>query len=191
MRTLLALVIAAVAFAGCVNQATPDADLAAATAPAAMPAPQTVDWKGHIVTSEGEMLAHGSTFEPLVAPLYKEGFLFDITEVPQLLRVDLDWSGSAQLMIMLHAPHGKDGYREYITDMSADKPLCLMVGPEELSTGKWQIMTHSDGAMNTEFTLTVTTWGGHGEIVPDAPHGHALDEQFNIEQGEGLTCPAA
>jgi hypothetical protein len=190
MRSLAA-VVAALALAGCVNTAAPLDATAPASAPASpLPEPVSVDWQGHIVTSEGEGLAHRSTFESLVQPLYKEGFLFDITALPQLLRVDLDWSDGAQLMIMLHAPHGKDGYREYVTDMSAEKPKCLMVGPEELSEGKWQIMAHSRGAQNTDFTLTVTTWGGVGAIVPDAPHGHGLDEQFHIEQGASLPCPA-
>jgi hypothetical protein len=194
MRALLPVLSMLWLVAGCTapvpEPLAREQDASAAAMPP--PGPVAVEWKGHVVVSDGENLAHRSATEPLVAPLYAEGFLFDIQQPPRDFQVDLTWTGpdTAQMMIMLHAPHGKAGYREWVTEMASAKSQCIKVAPEELEPGHWQVMVHSRDAVHVEFTLTVTTIGGQGAIMDGDPHGHALDEQFNIEEGTPLPCEA-
>lgn len=183
-------------FAGCVN-APADAPVEAASTEATtwsdLPEPQLFEWSGHVIASELEGPTHSRPTEDAMWPLFQEGILFHVDEIPQAMEVALEWSGEGEFMIMLHS-HKADGtntYVEHITELDAENPKCLRVPTEDLADGHWQVMVHSEGAKQTEFTLGVRLFGGAGAIVEDDRHGHwPQDGSFEVDEHEILPCEA-
>lgn len=196
MRRLLLLAAALpLVLAGCL-QGTSD-ETAAATgddAPAVpdlAAEPETFEWSGHVIDSRIEGPTHVRPTEDVLWPVFQEGILFDVQEAPQTMQVALEWTGSGEFMIMLHShkAHGTNEYVEHITPLDAENPKCLQVPAADLTEGVWQVMVHSRGATNVDFTLRVTMLGGAGAIVQDDRHGHWLqDGSFDIEEKEPEAC---
>ena len=163
--------------AGCLAPAA-DAPLetaAATDAPATMPAFETLDWSGLVVTSNGEFLLHQRPTEDALWPVEQEGILAEIPEGVTDLEVALHWDGPGEFMIMLHSHKGEGGYVEHITELDAENPKCLRVPAADVTPGVWQVMVHSQGAQMTEFTLSVLTVGGAATMM-DERHGHLWTE---------------
>jgi len=193
---LVVLVTLALLAAGCVI--APEAETAATESPAeasvALPEPTMHEWSGFIVDSELEGPTHMRPTEDAMWPLFQEGILFSIDELPQALEVTLSWDGPGELMIMLHShkEHGTNAYVEHITKMDDVNPKCLRVPTEDITEGAWQVMIHSSGAQQTEFTLGIALTGGAGHIVEDDRHGHWLqDGDFEVDVHEILPCANA
>lgn len=191
MRLVLLATLALVA-AGCVSPpgevGTATADTAAA--PTSTP-PTITEWSGHIVASEIEGPTHMRPSEDAMWPLMQEGILFSIDEAPQAMEVTLAWDGPGELMIMLHShkAHGTNAYVEHISPMDAENPKCIRIPTEDITEGVWQVMIHSSGARQTDFTLGIALYGGAGHIVEDDRHGHWLqDGGFEVEEHEVLPC---
>lgn len=192
MRVVLVLV--ALALAGCVTPAATEevAPAGDAATDAVLPEPQLFEWSGHVLASDLEGPTHMRPTEDVLWPAnFREGILFSVDEVPQAMEVALAWEGEGEFMIMLHShkEHGTNVYAEHITELDATNPKCLRVPTEDLTAGVWQVMVHSRGAQQTDFTLTVGLAGGAGHIVEDDRHGHWLqDGSFDVEEREILPC---
>lgn len=190
---LLALLATCILAAGCMD--SPPRPLASADAPpqaaAAPPGPQVFDWTGHVVASDLEGPTHQRPTEDALWPVFQEGILFSVDRLPQAMEVSLDWAGQGEFMIMLHShkEHGTNVYTEHVTDLDGTNPKCLRVPAEDLAEGAWQVMVHSDGAMQTDFTLHVGLVGGAGHIIEDDRHGHwPQDGAFQVDEHDVLPC---
>lgn len=195
MRGLLLLAALPLVLAGCVDAPGGDASAAAhdAAATAAVPPgePQTFEWSGHVVDSRVEGPTHMRPTEDVLWPVFQEGILFDVQEAPQVMQVSLEWTGGGEFMIMLHShkAHGTNEYVEHVTPLDGENPKCLQVPAADLTEGVWQVMVHSRGATNVDFTLKVAMLGGAGAIVEDDRHGHWLqDGGFEVEEREPEPC---
>ena len=189
MRGLAALLILAL-LAGCVASPAGTVEPADADA-AALPEPTLIEWSGHVIASEIEGPTHARPSEDVMWPLMQEGILFSVDEVPQQMDVTLSWDGPGAFMIMLHShkAHGTNAYVEHITALDEENPKCLRVPTEDLTAGVWQVMVHSEGAQQTDFTLGIAMTGGAGHIVEDDRHGHWLqDGGFEVEEHEIWPC---
>ena len=147
---------------------------------------------GWVVGAAFEPTAHFVPSEEVTAPLWRSGFILDITEVPQDLQLRLDWTAApgTRMLLMAHAPHDhhrpeEKGWSEYTTEFSDQSPLCIRIPPEDLLPGYWYVMTHSQVSADVAFTITATTLGGAVEILP-GPHGHDTtpEELVNIVETE-------
>ncbi|HEV8358839.1 MAG TPA: hypothetical protein VGR28_00135 [Candidatus Thermoplasmatota archaeon] len=189
MRVAVLLLAVSALFAGCINQAQPQplpTDAPAAT-PVAAPEPVTATWNGRVLLSPLGMLAHNRDTEPLVAPIQAEGFVFEITEVPQSMMVELHWPGPGTALIMVSTPHVEGKGFEYFTEMSSEAHQCLMIPPAELEPGLWQVMVHTDGSALAAFDFDVTTVGGVAAILQGEPHSSA--EAAETQERDELPCP--
>lgn len=179
----LPALLAALLLAGCVSPngavegaSAPDASAAAG----ALPAPQVFDWSGHVVASEVELPTHFRPTEDVMWPYFQEGVLLHVEEVPQAMEVSLDWTGDGAFMIMLHS-HKADGtnvYVEHITEQDVQQPKCIRVPTADLTEGHWQVMVHSNGAHDADFTLHVALAGGKGALDLEERHGHWWQDGF-------------
>jgi hypothetical protein len=127
-------------------------------------------------------------------PVFQEGILFSVDALPQAMEVTLEWTGGGDFMIMLHSHkgHGTNEYVEHITEMDDVNPKCLRVPAADLVEGVWQVMVHSSGAQDADFTLTTALYGGEGHIVEDDRHGHWLqDGGFEVDEHEIEACASA
>ena len=192
MRLPLALLASCLLATGCIDTSQPlasaDADLQEAPVP---PTPQVFDWTGHVVASDLEGPTHQRPTEDVLWPVFQEGILFSVDELPQAMEVSLDWAGEGEFMIMLHShkEHGTNVYTEHVTDLDGTNPKCLRVPTEDLVEGAWQVMVHSDGAVQTDFTLHVGLVGGDGHIIEDDRHGHwPHDGAFQVDEHDVLPC---
>lgn len=190
-----ACVFVLVIAAGCV--ALPEAPVDAASVKDAAataetwPEPEVFDWSGHVVVSEVEGYTHFRPYEDVLWPVWQEGVLFHVEEIPQAMEVSLDWTGEGSFMIMLHSHKagGTNTYVEHITEMDDQNPKCLRVPTADLAEGHWQVMIHSEGARNTDFTLHVALAGGKGALDLEERHGHrAEDGEFDIDKHEIEPC---
>lgn len=189
MRALLLLAVLAVAASGCIRApaetlAPPPAD--ATAAPAMTAEPVVATWTGRITASQLGMLAHSRDTEPLVADVQREGFVFEVTEPPALFEVGLEWSGEGQMLIMVSTPHVDGKGQEYFTEMSSEPQQCLRIPAADIVPGKWQVMAHSSGVVNADFTFSVTTIGGAAAILEGEPHSSA--EAAETTEAEELPC---
>lgn len=191
MRSLALLAFALLA-AGCVGApvqpaASPSPDAVAA----AGQDPQLFEWTGHVVASEIETPTHFRPTEDVLWPVFQEGIMFHVMEVPVAMEVALEWEGGGEFMIMLHS-HKADGtntYVEHITELDAENPKCLRVPVADLAEGHWQVMVHSEGVRDADFTLRIALTGGAGEIDMSERHGHwPQDGQFAVDQHEIEPC---
>lgn len=190
MRFFLAAILL-VAVAGCTAPAAPKVEAPAAPVDAGIPAATVTLWRGHIIDSLLDTPSHIQPSEGILFPMQQEGFLFDIKEIPTVLQVALEWKGAGKLMIMLHShkDHGSNVYDEHITPLDGENPKCLEVPTEDLSLGEWQIMVHSEGARQLDYTLAVRMAGGEGAVVADKMHGHNLqDGAFEVSEKKILPC---
>ncbi|HUR68658.1 MAG TPA: hypothetical protein VM370_05375 [Candidatus Thermoplasmatota archaeon] len=189
MRILLAL--AALVAAGCVTPAASDDVAPAGASLSGAPVPEVFDWTGHVVASEIEGPTHFRPTEDALWPVFQEGIMFHVEEVPQAMEVSLDWTGDGEFMIMLHS-HKADGtntYVEHITELDATNPKCLRVPTADLTEGHWQVMVHSEGAKNADFNLHVALFGGAGMIDMEERHGHwPQDGDFAVDEHEIEAC---
>lgn len=186
MRVLLMLALLAAA-GGCIRQAEPQTLPAAGPQAAPEAQPVVAEWDGRIALSELGPLAHHRDTEPLVADVQREGLVFDITEPPRGFRVELAWAGGqGEMLIMVSTPH-KDGKGfEYFTDWSSEPAQCLLIPPDEVVPGRWQIMAHSRGVMQADFVFKVTTVGGSAAILEGEPHSSA--EAAETSEKDELPC---
>jgi hypothetical protein len=148
-------------------------------------APQVIDWTGHVLASEVDNSTHFRPTEDALWPAYQSGFLFEVDELPQAMEVALDWEGSGRLMIMLHShkDHGTNVYVEHVSKKDYENPKCVRVPTVDLAHGTWQVMVHSDEAMQTDFTLRVGLVGGAGHVIEGERHGHWYqDGQFDVDK---------
>lgn len=188
-----AVVLLAAAFlAGCVSPAAeaPVETTAAADPMSAPVAFETLEWSGHVMTSTGEVLTHFRPTEDVLRPVEQEGILVDVPEGITALEVALHWEGPGEFMIMLHSHKGEGGYVEHITELDDVDPKCLRVPAEDVTAGHWQVMVHSQGAQQTDFTLEVLTVGGAATML-DERHGHATNEAVtgnDIDKHEPEAC---
>lgn len=184
------------ALAGCIGAGTPPAALGPAGVPdaaaAALAAVDHVFESGWAVGGAFEATAHFMPSEEVTEPLWKAGFVLDVTEAPQDLRITLDWTAApgTSMLLMAHAPHDdhrpeEKGWSEYTTEFEDQGPLCIRIPPEDLLPGYWYVMTHSRTSADLRFTITATTLGGKAAIL-DGPHGHDsnADEFVNIVETE-------
>jgi hypothetical protein len=193
MRAFLAVL--ALLFAGCV--AAPDTtgdavDAASARgADEAWPEPEVFDWSGHVIASELEGPTHFRPTEDALWPAFQEGVMFHVEEIPEAMEVSLDWTGGGSFMIMLHSHKagGTNAYVEHITKLDDQNPKCLRVPTADLAEGHWQVMVHSEGARNADFTLHVALAGGKGALDLEERHGHwPQDGSFEIDEHEIEAC---
>lgn len=195
MRPLLVLTLAllAAAASGCIRApAEPLAQNDVTAAPAAdapLAEPQVLSWDGHITASPFGALAHSRDTEAAAFPVQTEGFVLDVTEVPQSMEVGLDWPGPGTAMVMVSTPHVDGKGVEYFTGMAEAGAQCLAIPAEGLMTGAWSVMIHTDGAVNADYTFTVTTVGGAAAILAGEPHSSA--EAAETTEGEALPCAEA
>lgn len=193
MRLVILSALALLA-AGCVQpgaEVDASADAPVETATTTLPEPVVHEWSGFIVASEIETPTHMRPTEDVLWPVFQEGILFSIDELPQAMEVTLSWDGPGELMIMLHShkAHGTNAYVEHISELDDVNPKCIRVPTEDLTEGVWQVMVHSNDARQTTFTLGVALTGGAGHVVEDDRHGHWLqDGGFDIEEHEVLPC---
>lgn len=196
MRILaIAIVIASTILAGCIGATTttPQPLGAASADPLAGAVPVDHVFEGGWVAGAAfEVTAHFQPSESITGPLWKSGFILDVTEAPQDLQFRLDWTAApgTSMLLMAHAPHDdhrpeEKGWSEYTTEFSDASPLCIRIPPEDLLAGYWYVMTHSRTSADLRFTITATTLGGMAEIL-DGPHGHDsnADEVVNIAETE-------
>lgn len=186
MRFLAVTTLAlALTIAGCVAPTASDVDAAAADSAADAPALVVTEWSGHVLHSAVDGPSHFRPTEDVLWPVQQEGFLFDVTAIPQIMEVALEWSGDGEFMIMLHS-HKADGtnaYVEHITEMDATNPKCLRVPTEDLAEGEWQVMIHNRNAVDVPFTIRVGLVGGAGAVVEDDRHGHwPQDGAFSVDE---------
>jgi len=193
MRALAVLPLVALAFAGCL--APEEAPVEAASTSAApavdLPAPETLEWSGHVLSSELDGPSHFRPTEDAIWSIQQEGVLVNFAPVPQALEVALEWTGGGELMIMLHShkEHGTNVYVEHITEMDDVNPKCLRVPTEDLTEGEWQVMIHSNKARDVDFTLKVATVGSTPTLVTDDRHGHwPQDGTFEVDKHEIEPC---
>lgn len=145
-----------------------------------------VEWAGAILGSPAGMLAHHAVTESHVAPLQREGFVFEIVEVPQDLRVELAWPGPGTAITMVSAPRdGADPGGAYFTEWAGEGAQCVRIPAEALETGKWQVMIHTQNAVAADFVFTVATLGGKGAIL-NGPHTPA--ESATTQERDALPC---
>ncbi|MGQ0534704.1 MAG: hypothetical protein ACT4PT_01380 [Methanobacteriota archaeon] len=164
---------------------------AAAPSPAVEVKPAILEWTGHVITSELEFLMHIRPTEDVLWPLQQEGILVDIPDGVSALEVALEWTGPGEFMIMLHShkAEGSNDYVEHITELDAANPKCIRVPAIDVVPGKWQVMVHSQGADQTDFTLRVLTVGGAATVVEDDRHGHWLqDGGFEVDEHPIEAC---
>lgn len=198
-RTVPFLLAATMVWAGCLGAGAPakvgEVDDVAEEGPPALPEPQLFPWSGHVIVSELEGPTHQRPTEDVLWEAnFHEGILFDVQEVPHALEVSLEWTGGGQFMIMLHSHKatGTNVYVEHITPLDATNPKCLRVPTEDITSGHWQVMVHSRGVRNADFTLQVALFGGAGAIVMDERHGHRREDgQFQVDEHEIWPCGAA
>lgn len=193
MRSLALLVACTAALAGCVAPPASES-LDAASAPGEAAAPvafETLEWSGHVMTSEGEMFTHIRPTEDALWGVEQEGILAEVPEGVTDLEVALHWDGPGEFMIMLHSHKGDGGYVEHITELDDVNPKCLRVPAEDVTAGHWQVMVHSQGAQMTDYTLYTVTVGGAATFVEDERHGHMFTEIVtgnDIEEHEIEPC---
>lgn len=187
----LSISLAPFLLAGCLS--VPDAGVD----PAALGAANATDkldevraeWTGTITASPFGLLAHNAQTEGQVGALQKEGFVFDIVEIPDDLRVELAWPGPGTAVVMVSTPRDEaDKGGEYFTEASDAADQCLRVPPADLVPGRWQVMIHTSEAVMADYTFTVVTVGGKGTLL-DEPHSPA--EAGSPEAREALACDAA
>lgn len=197
MRILaIPLLAFATVLAGCLGAGVPNAPEALAPAATTMPEGlvpvEHVFEGGWVAGGAFEATAHFQPSESITEPLWKAGFILDVTEAPQDLQIRLDWTAApgTSMLLMAHAPHGdhraeEKGWSEYTTEFSDASPLCIRIPSEDLLEGYWYVMIHSRTSANVDFTITATTLGGTAEIL-DGPHGHDsnADEFVNIVETE-------
>src|SRR5688572_32524671 len=105
MRLPLALLAACLLVPGCIDGPQTPASAAASLQADAVPATtQVFDWTGHVVASEVETPTHFRPTEDAVWPVFQEGILFSVDEVPQALEVSRDWRGPGQVVVILQGP---------------------------------------------------------------------------------------
>lgn len=184
-RTLLTLLAPlALLTAGCIGApALEDSpvDAAGATDPDEA---RVLEWEGRVAASALAPLAHQQVTEELLAPVHSEGFGMELTAVPTAFRVDLTWSGDAAFSLMVDVPT-EDGAASYASDAVDTGAACMMVPVDGLVTGPLAVMTHSQGAVDVEYTVTVTLVNGDGRILPG---GHSAAEPGAAEHEHGLPC---
>lgn len=182
---LMLAALAATALAGCTGDGatTDDADPAqtgdqAALAPAA-PVLHELNWTGYaMVGAAYDVPAHWSPPEEIVAPIWKEGFMLEVTDELQALEFHMEWGGmpGTQVMLMAHSPHdGAEDMTEYRTEFSADPVHCFRIPADDLpgrSIGHWQPMFHVLAGADVTVTVTVRAIGGGNVTIPDMMHGH-------------------
>ena len=190
----LSMLLAAVLFAGCLSPGSAVEEASAGDASAAAeawPEPQVFDWSGHVVASELEGFTHWRPYEDVLWPVFQEGVLFHVEELPQAMEVSLDWTGGGSFLIMLHS-HKADGtntYVEHITALDEQNPKCIRVPTADLTEGHWQVMVHSQDARNVDFTLHVALAGGKGALDLEERHGHWPQDGFPpIDKHEIEAC---
>jgi hypothetical protein len=199
MKTLLAPLVALTALAGCLGTGAPsDPSAAEALAPPTLPALVPVDLvfeSGWMVGGAFEATAHFMPSEEVTGPVWKSGFVLDVTEVPQDLQLRLDWTAApgTAMLLMAHAPHDdhraeEKGWSEYTTEFSEASPLCIRIPPEDLLAGYWYVMVHSRTSADLTFTITATTLGGAATIL-DGPHGHDTNPEELLNIAETETSP--
>lgn len=190
---ILALLAAAVAASGCIRAPAEPLQQTDATAPpaagGAMPEPQVLTWDGHITASPLGMLAHSRDTEATAAPVQSEGFVLDVAEPPQVLEVRLAWPGPGSALVMVSTPHVDGKGEEYFTAMSEDAEQCLAIPPEGIIAGAWSVMIHTEGAVDADYTFSVTTVGGAASIREGEPHSSA--EPAETTEAEALPCAEA
>jgi len=189
MRWVYALPALVLASAGCLSSGTSsDAnDANDLVAEPALPELETVvhEWRGRIVAGalfEGP--AHFRETEPHVAPLWRSGFVLEVTEQPQDFQVSIDWTGTGSLQIMVHTPHehadpDEKGWPEYVTAFSGDKHQCLRLPADALHTGRYYIMMHTQYGANVEALFKAHLLGGAAQVL-DGPHGHATNADEGV-----------
>jgi hypothetical protein len=195
MRLLAVLAVLAMAASGCIRapaeplEPTTLPETPAPVAEALEPVMHT--WDGLVTASQLGMLAHNRDTELLVADVQREGFVFEVTEVPQDFRTELTWTANgptpAEMLVMVSSP--KDANNEgveYFTELAAEGPLCLRIPADGIVPGLWQVMAHTRMATQVEFTFTITTLGGMASILEGEPHSSA--EAATTTDGEALPC---
>lgn len=187
--TLLAL-IAGMTLSGCIGLGE-DEEIDPSVVDTPALEPQVLTWDGMVLLSPLGALAHTRETEPHVAPIQSEGFVLEITEVPGELVAELTWDPQpqARALIMVSSPRDEeDRGLEYFTEMNAEGRACLVVPPEDLVPGKWQVMAHTANAVDMPITFTLTLVGGAASIL-DEPHSSA--EAGQTTEGETLPCEDA
>ena len=159
--------------------------------------PTVFDWSGHVIASDVETPTHFRPTEDYLWPVFQEGILFSVDELPDAMEVSLEWSDASWFQIMLHShkDHGTNVYVEHVTELDDENPKCLRVPSADLAAGTWQVMVHSYGARQTDFTLHIGLLGGAGHIIQDDRHGHWVqdglpeEERHEIEPCQLLQAP--
>ena len=181
--------------AGCVAGPEPIDEAAATDAAAGASASDAelsvFDWTGHVIASEIEGPTHQRPSEDVLWPVFQEGIMFHVQEIPEAMEVSLDWTGAGEFMIMLHShkAEGTNTYVEHITELDDVNPKCLRVPAVDITEGHWQVMVHSNGAQDVDFNLHVALLGGAGAIDLEERHGHwPQDGAFEVEEHEIEPC---
>lgn len=187
MRALLALAVLAAAVSGCISQSQP-LDAPASDALATLK-PVLATWDGRITASQLGMLAHNRDTEMQARDIQREGFVFEVTDVPQVMEVELAWQGEGNLLSMVSSPSVDGKGVEYFSDFATESPICIRIPTEGIMTGKWQVMAHSQETRDLDFTFTVKTIGGAGSILQGEPHSSA--EATETTEGKSEPCEAA
>ncbi|MDX1611744.1 MAG: hypothetical protein R3185_05195 [Candidatus Thermoplasmatota archaeon] len=190
MRVLLILMlITPMGLAGCIGDdgALAPNEAAEGALDPGLPEPVETTWEGYILSSPTGYLVHNSVTEPVFAEYQAEGFAFEIEEVPLDMVAELAWEPSnpgAEIQIMVSSPREDGSGTQYTTPYSSDPHHCLRIPTEDLEPGHWQIMAHSNNAVDIELHFTVTTIGGEGGIVEHAPHSDTgtatVDERAHL-----------
>lgn len=182
--------------AGCVELAKdlPAGTTAAATGEGSAPAVGRVDWSGHVLASETDVLMHVYPTEGALWSFEQSGIVVEMPEGVAAIEVAVAWSGSGRFGIHLHSYNTSGawvGHRS--SDAQWDEnPHCIRVPAEDVAPGHWMVMIHSDGAVRTDYTLSVITQGGEPTVMKDERHGHRLAEEWlegrDREEHDAETC---
>ncbi len=143
----------------------------------------SVDWNGHILVSETDALMHTSPTEGVLWPYEQAGTIVEIPEGVTAIEVAVAWEGPGRFRIHLHSYSHDGAYvgHQSTPEQQPQNPHCLRVPAENVAPGHWMVMIHSVDAVQTDFTMTVTTETVTATLV-DERHGH--------DRANDLTGPA-
>lgn len=184
----------------------PEEPVNATQVEAAPAAPTVLTWQGYMRAGAAlELPAHWEETSGALRPVWSKGFEMQVEGSPASMEVTLSWTAplarlflmvtkpDASPMVVYCAPRACDPSAgpSFATDQS---PICLAIPAGLLGPGPWEVMAHSEVAVDADLTFEVALVGGTASIVEEAADVPVTEFPFilaTMETPEALPCAAA